>query len=105
MDVILMVKEWTCSDSLSQAPMVLVPKKIADSLDPATLRTQIKKRLSDRERQETETYLFHTMIARVMRCCFPSFAFLRFLKTAASVSMEPWFFSPSRSVLAWSGGV
>ena len=57
LDVILMVKEWTCSPALSQAPMVLLPKKLADALDPSTLRVLPKNPFSARQVQESGPYI------------------------------------------------
>ena len=105
LDVILMVKEWPCSDSLSQAPMVLLPKKIADSLDPTTLRTQIKKRLSQREAQETETYFPSHLDCKRDVLLFPILCISQVPEDSHECVDGAVVFLPSCSVLAWSGGV
>lgn len=65
LDAVLLVKQWACSDSLSQKPLLLLPVKALDQLLQDTIVALGRKEFSARTAKE-------------------------FLKTAEFVERQPW---------------
>ena len=52
MDVVMLCKEWVHSASLSQPPLLILPKSYLKALDGVTLKTLPRKELNKKECEE-----------------------------------------------------